>query len=141
MCETAQDMFKLLVCTLLLFGLVLAVMVVLAGAEPIILTASWYSVESCLREGTSGIMANGRKLDDTKFTAASWDYPFKTRLRITNCRSNKSVIIEITDRGPSKRLVKKGRVIDLSRAAFAYLVGGEQNLKIGVIPIKIEVLN
>ena len=39
-------------------------------------TASYYTVASCAREGTSGIMANGRRLNDEKLTAASWFYPF-----------------------------------------------------------------
>lgn len=98
-------------------------------------TASWYDIESCLREGTSGICANGQRLDDTKLTCASWDYPFGARLKITNLNNYKSVIVTVTDRGPSKKLYRKGRIIDLSKAAFSSIA----SLRQGIIPIKAEV--
>ena len=97
-------------------------------------TASYYTMESCLREGTSGIMANGRRLDDGAFTCASWFYPFGTWLRVTNIRTGRYVLCMVTDRGPSKRLVRKGRTIDLSRAAFNAIA----NCKQGVIEVEIE---
>lgn len=106
-----------------------------AGASPIY-TASYYTLKSCLREGTSGIMANGRKLDDNAFTCASWDHKFGTKLRITNIQNGKSVIVAVTDRGPAKRLYRKGRIIDLSKAEFKSI--GET--KKGIIEIKVEKL-
>ncbi|OQY44618.1 MAG: hypothetical protein B6242_12270 [Anaerolineaceae bacterium 4572_78] len=98
------------------------------------LTASWYSVESCKKEGTSGVMANGQRFDNNRLSCASWDYAFGTMLRVTNCDNNKWVIVEVTDRGPNKRLYKMGRVIDLSEAAFSKIA----SLKQGIIPIQIE---
>ena len=100
------------------------------------LTASWYSVESCRREGTSGVMANGRKLDDSKFTAASWDYKFNTKLKVKNIRNGKWVMVRVTDRGPAKRLYRQGRVIDLSRAAFHAI----ESLKKGIVEVEISVV-
>src|SRR3954463_8258129 len=78
--------------------------------------ASWYG------EAHRGkLMANGKKFDPDKLTAASWFYPLGTRVRVT-IRSPefevRSVMVTITDRGPAKRLVEQGRVIDLGRAAF-----------------------
>lgn len=102
----------------------------------IVLTASWYSLESCLYEGTSGIMANGKRLNDEKLTCASWDYKFGTLLKVTNLANGKSVIVEVTDRGPAKRLYRKGRILDLSKEAFRAVA----NFKSGVIPIKVEVV-
>jgi rare lipoprotein A (peptidoglycan hydrolase) len=99
-------------------------------------TASYYTRESCAREGTSGIMANGKELRDGAFTGASWFYKFGTVLHVYNLRNGRMVTIKITDRGPAKRLVKKGRVIDLSLAAFSALAPISQ----GVIPVKIEVV-
>jgi len=100
--------------------------------------ASWYSVESCKREGTwakyGGLMANGRIFDDTKLTCAMWGVPFGSRFRVTNVSNGRSVIVEVTDRGPAKRLVKKGRIIDLSKGAFAEIA----NLRQGIIQVKIE---
>lgn len=88
-------------------------------------TASWYSVASCKREGTwqkyGGLMANGKKFDDDKLTCASWDYPFGTKLKITNTDNGKSVVCEVTDRGPAKRLYRKGRTVDLSKEAFSVI--------------------
>ncbi len=79
--------------------------------------ASYYTVASCIKEGTSGIMANGRVLDDLQRTAASWDYKFGTRLLVRNLRNNREVVVSVTDRGPSKRLYRLGRKIDLSLQA------------------------
>lgn len=112
----------------------LLIFATMVSAEEI--TASWYSIESCKREGTSGIMANGEVLNDENFTCASWDYKFKTKLLVRNLSNGKSVIVEVTDRGPAKRLYKKGRVIDLSKGAFSQIA----SLKRGIIPVEIEVL-
>lgn len=96
-------------------------------------TASWYSVESCKREGTSGIMANGEVLNDDKLTCASWDYPFGTRLQITHTGTSKSIKVWVTDRGPSKKLYRMGRIIDLSKRAFSEIA----DLKSGLIQVKV----
>jgi len=101
-------------------------------------TASWYSVESCKREGTwqkyGGKMANGEVFDDKKFTCASWDYKFGTTLRVWNVASNESVTVIVTDKGPAKRLYQMGRIIDLSKAAFSAIA----DLKQGIIQVKVE---
>lgn len=99
-------------------------------------TASWYDRASCIREGTSGIMANGEVLDDSKFTAAMWGVKFGTRVRVTNLSNGRSCIVTICDRGPAKRLVKKGRIIDLSYASMRLLDGIER----GIIPVEIKIL-
>ena len=97
-------------------------------------TASWYSrKECCTRRNPNALMANGRPLNDNALTCASWDYPFGTRLRITNIDNNKSAVVTVTDRGPAKRLYKKGRIIDLSKAAFRAI----GNLNKGLIRIKV----
>jgi rare lipoprotein A (peptidoglycan hydrolase) len=98
--------------------------------------ATWYSVASCLREGTSGIMANGRRLNDEAFTCASWYYRFGTRLLVRNLSNGKSCVVVVSDRGPAKRLVKKGKIIDLSKVAFSSIA----ELKKGVISVEVEVL-
>ena len=101
-------------------------------------TASWYSKASCIKEGTfqkwEGRCANGEIFDDTKLVAASWDYNFGTMLKVTNISTGKSVIVKVSDRGPAKRLYKKGRKIDLSKAAFKEIA----LLRQGVIEVKIE---
>jgi rare lipoprotein A len=48
-----------------------------------------------------------------RLTAAHRSFRFGTRLRVTNKRNGRVVIVRINDRGPFAR----GRVLDLSRAA------------------------
>lgn len=93
---------------------------------------SWYTRESCLREGCSGIMANGRVMENDKLTCASWNYKMGSRVKITNVENNKYVIATVTDRGPSKRL--KGRIIDLSRNAFMKI----SKLNKGLCRVRVE---
>lgn len=97
-------------------------------------TASYYTRASCLREGTSGICANGEVLNDNDLTAASWFYRFGTILLVTNLSNGKQVKVRVNDRGPAKRLVRQGRVLDLSRAAFLAL----DKLSKGIINVKVE---
>jgi rare lipoprotein A len=61
----------------------------------------------------SGRTACGDRYDPTKFTAAHRSLPFGTRLRITDPRSQRTVVVVVNDRGP----FTKGRVLDLSLAA------------------------
>jgi rare lipoprotein A len=97
-------------------------------------TASYYTVASCLREGTSGVMANGRRLNDEKYTCASWDYRFGTRLEVSRLGSKRKTVVVVTDRGPAKHLYHKGRIIDLSYAAMRALNG----IKRGVILVEVR---
>jgi rare lipoprotein A len=71
-------------------------------------------------------MANGQPFDPDKLTAASWFYDLGTKVVVTH--ENRSVIVEITDRGPARLLVREGRKIDLSRAAFAKLADPDLGL-------------
>jgi rare lipoprotein A len=98
-------------------------------------SASWYG-----EEHRGKLMANGEKFDPDKLTAASWFYPLGTRVRVTVNSPNfepRSVLVTITDRGPAKRLVKQGRVIDLGRAAFQKLARPDLGLvKVVVEPVE-----
>jgi len=90
-----------------------------------------------MREGTSGIMANGGALDDEKLTCASWDYPFGTKLFVTNLRNGKTVCVVVTDRGPSKSLYNHGRRLDLSKKAFATISELERGIeKVSIKEVK-----
>ena len=82
-------------------------------------------------------MANGRKFDPDRMTAASWFYPLGTRVRVTVNSPNfesRSVLVTITDRGPAKRLVQQGRVIDLGRAAFRKIAEPD----LGLVEVVVE---
>jgi len=82
-------------------------------------------------------MANGHPFDPDKLTAASWFYPLGTRVRVTVRSPDfapRSVLVTITDRGPAKRLVQQGRVIDLGRAAFRRIAQPD----LGLVEVVVE---
>lgn len=57
--------------------------------------------------------ASGERFDMNAMTAAHRTLPFGSRVRVTNPRTGKSVVVRINDRGP----FHGNRVIDVSRAA------------------------
>jgi len=61
----------------------------------------------------AGKTASGERVASGAMTAAHRSLPFGTKVRVTNKRSGKSVVVRINDRGPFIR----GRVIDLTPAA------------------------
>ncbi|MET3660104.1 septal ring lytic transglycosylase RlpA family protein [Aquamicrobium ahrensii] len=67
--------------------------------------ASWYALHSKT--------ASGERMNPAALTAAHRTLPFGTRLKVTNKKNGKSVVVRINDRGP----FVKGRVLDLSKAA------------------------
>lgn len=75
--------------------------------------ASFYSYE-CADQP----MANGRIFDPEDRTCASWFHEFGTVLIVKSLDTGRSTEVVVTDRGPNKRLVREGRIIDLSKRAF-----------------------
>jgi rare lipoprotein A len=75
--------------------------------------ASWYG-----KQHQGKAMANGKPFDRRKMTAAAWNIPLGTVVKVVNLKNGKSVVVTITDRGPHPRL---SRAIDLSEAAAAVL--------------------
>ncbi|AFY55363.1 rare lipoprotein A [Rivularia sp. PCC 7116] len=69
---------------------------------------------------------------NTKLTAAHKTLPFGTRVKVTNKRNGRSVIVRINDRGPFIRC----RVIDVSRKAAREL----GMIRSGVAPVTLKVL-
>ncbi len=88
--------------------------------------ASYYGSESGSRT------ASGAHFNPGAMTAAHRTLPFGTKVRVTNRRNGRSVIVTINDRGPFVR----GRVIDLSSGA-AGVIGMRSS---GVAPVSLEVL-
>jgi rare lipoprotein A len=109
--------------------------VYLHSSDPIIQIgqASWYSRQS---PGINKYTANNEIFDDSDLTAAMWDVPFNQRVRVTNLENGKSVIVRVNDRGPHRRFVEEGRLIDLTRQAFATIA----SLDRGLIEIELELL-
>lgn len=77
-------------------------------------------------------VASGGWFNPNAMTAAHKTLPFGTKVRVTNVRNGKSVVVTINDRGP----YVKGRVIDLSRAAAQSI----SMTGAGVAPVSIAVL-
>jgi len=59
--------------------------------------------------------ASGERFDQKALTGAHRTLRFGTKVKVTNISNGKSVVVRINDRGP----FVKGRIIDLSRTAFA----------------------
>jgi len=76
--------------------------------------------------------ASGELYDNAKKTAAHKTLPFGTKIRVTNIKNHKSVVVKINDRGP----FVTGRIVDLSGSAFSSIA----NLDVGIIEVKIEVI-
>ena len=77
--------------------------------------------------------ASGKRFDNSRLTAAHRKFPFGTKLKITNEENGKSVVVEVTDRGPFAR----GREIDLSKKAFMDITSNKSS---GAVIVKIEEL-
>jgi len=67
--------------------------------------ASWYALHSRT--------ASGERMNPNLMTAAHRSLRFGTKVKVTNAKNGKSVVVRINDRGPFIR----GRVLDLSKAA------------------------
>ena len=68
--------------------------------------ASWYALDGRMT-------ANGETMSSKTMTAAHKHLPFGTKVRVTNRRNGKSVVVRINDRGP----FIAGRVIDVTPLA------------------------
>ena len=77
--------------------------------------------------------ANGGKLDCDALTAAHRKLPFGTKIRVTNVKTDKSVVVKINDRGP----YSKKDILDLSPKA-AKMIG--LTVRNGRIRVRIDVL-
>jgi rare lipoprotein A len=77
-----------------------------------------------------GRTANGEHVSPQALTAAHKTLPFGTRVRVTNRRNGRSVIVRINDRGPFVR----GRIIDLTPAG-AHALGFS-----GLAPVTVTIV-
>jgi len=89
--------------------------------------ASWYG--SVLQ---GHLTASGRRFNMNELTAAHRTLPFGSKVKVTDLRNRRSVIVTITDRG----VLFPNRVIDLSLGAARelHMVG------MGVDPVRLELL-
>lgn len=89
--------------------------------------ASWYGGRWIGR-----LTANGETYQSRDMTAAHKTLPFNTKVRVTDLKSGKSVIVRINNRGP----FVKGRIIDLSVRAAKELGTYDR----GLARVKLEAL-
>lgn len=75
--------------------------------------------------------ASGQIAQPSGLTAAHRSLPFGTRVRVTNRRNGRSVVVRINDRGPFIR----GRIIDVTPAAARALGFA------GLAPVTVVVVN
>ena len=76
--------------------------------------------------------ASSERYDRTKLTAAHKTLPFGSKVKVTNTKNNKSVVLRINDRGPTQA----GRVLDISPAAAKQLGMGPKSMQ----EVNVEVL-
>ena len=76
--------------------------------------------------------ASGERFNPNALTMAHKTLPFGTRVKVTNLKTGKSVVVRVNDRGP----VTPDRIGDVSQAAAAKL----RMLRSGVVDAKLEVV-
>ncbi|AKX47888.1 hypothetical protein AKN94_05460 [Thiopseudomonas alkaliphila] len=90
-------------------------------------TASWYGDRF-----HGNPTASGERFNQNALTAAHPSLPFGTKVKVTNLRTKKSVVVRINDRGP----YAKGRIIDVSKQA-AKEIGLHSA---GLAPVQVQVV-
>ena len=79
------------------------------------------------------ITASGERFNNNALTAAHRTLPLGTRVRLTNVRNHRSVVVRVNDRGP----FVSGREISVTRRAAAQL----GFLRAGTTKVQISVLS
>ena len=107
-----------------------AALLALAGTAALAADASWGAAPPATQVGLASFYgrafdgkktASGERFDSDDLTAAHPSYPLGTRVRVTNLKNGHSVVLRVTDRGPTSPNRREGVIIDVSRAAAARL--------------------
>lgn len=77
--------------------------------------------------------ASGKRFNNNEYTAAHKKLKFGTKVKVTNLKNDKWVVVTITDRGP----YTKGHEIDLTKKAFREIAHTKGT---GSLRVKIELL-
>lgn len=88
--------------------------------------ATWYGSE------LEGITANGEEFDSSQLTAAHRTLPLNSRIKVTNLRNGRAVILRVNDRGPNIA----GRLLDVSLAAaqrLGFTNAGRTRVRVTVV--------
>lgn len=95
------------------------------GIYPTVGLASWYSGHRT---------ATGEWFNKNELTCAMRRGDFGKYYKVCNTQNSRCVIVRHNNFGPALRLFKNGRIVDLSKAAFAAIA----DLKAGIIPVTIS---
>ena len=80
--------------------------------------------------------ASGRRFNQNELVAAHPSLPFGTVARVTNLENGRTVKINVIDRGPAKKIQRRGVIIDLSTAAakkLGFFKKGKAKVRIDVL--------
>ena len=80
--------------------------------------------------------ASGRRFNQHELVAAHPSLPFGTVARVTNLENGRAVKVNVVDRGPAKRIQRRGVIIDLSTAAakkLGFIKKGKAKVRIDVL--------
>ncbi len=77
--------------------------------------------------------SSGQIYDQNKLTAAHRSLPFGSKIKVTNPKNHRSVVLRINDRGPAQQ----ARILDISSAA-AQQLGIPHN---AMRPVELEVVS
>ena len=110
------------------------VMILWGLTSPIYGTASYYTLESCLSEGGTGITASGEVYNQYDLTCAMRTRDFNHLWRVCNRTTQKCVDVRNNDYGPNDQLYQQGRIIDLSQRAFKQIA----DLDTGIVAVSVQ---
>jgi rare lipoprotein A len=77
--------------------------------------------------------SSGQTFDQKKLTAAHRTLPFGTKIKVTNPKNHRSVVLRVNDRGPAQR----ERILDISSAAARRLGIPHNSMR----PVELEVVS
>jgi rare lipoprotein A len=80
--------------------------------------------------------ASGQRFDMRASVAAHPDYPFGTRVRVTNLANRRQLVVTVVDRGPSAAIQANGVIIDVSQGAaerLAFIRAGRVRVRVDVL--------
>ena len=124
-------------------SLVLVLLAAAFGAAASEGLATYYTEESCKREGTSGVFtASGERFDESALTCAMRSRAWGSRFLVENLENGRSVVIRLSDFGPGRKPAARGVVIDLTPAGWQALglkllgaKGGRGEVRVRITPV------
>lgn len=99
--------------------------------------ATYYTVKSCQKEGTSGVYtASGERYNENAMTCALRTRSWGRKWFVYGHETGKSVIVRNNDYGPGEtQYYEQGHIIDLTPRAFKEVCG---DLKLGKCKVSVQ---